>query len=446
MNDNTLFSLVKFIPIAKYRRNLREKIRARQQARILAAQTANLRDEASSIPLKEESDLKQYSEWRFDLDTNKNYFIKEASDTVEKSSKAPKIFAYYLPQFHAIPENDENYGKGFTEWTNVAAASPQFFGHYQPKIPYDLGFYNLTNIDSINRQVELAKKYGIDGFCFYYYWFSGKKVLDEPLDLFLASDLKFSFHLMWANENWSKRWDGGNAEIILKQDLTEKDFDLFFEDILPYISDPRYEKIDNRPILAIYRPHLFQKDLFKKFLASLDSNAKKHGFPGFYFLGTNAVSFSDPEEYGLEGLIEFPPHGVMGSVPESENIKWFNLNSTMHVVDIQNWIDSGKFITDVPYKIFRCCFPSWDNTPRKNYSGGFVFNMGDDSFEKWLSGNIEWTMKNHKQSEQYVYINAWNEWAEGAMLEPTTRYGYKNLQTVRNVVEMFENKSAPKDH
>ena len=136
--------------------------------------------------------------------------------------------------------------------------------HYQPKIPYDLGFYNLTNIDSINRQVELAKKYGIDGFCFYYYWFSGKKVLDEPLDLFLASDLKFSFHLMWANENWSKRWDGGNAEIILKQDLTEKDFDLFFEDILPYISDPRYEKIDNRPILAIYRPHLFQKDLFKK--------------------------------------------------------------------------------------------------------------------------------------------------------------------------------------
>ena len=119
----------------------------------------------------------------------------------------------------------------------------------------------LTNIDSINRQVELAKKYGIDGFCFYYYWFSGKKVLDEPLDLFLASDLKFSFHLMWANENWSKRWDGGNAEIILKQDLTEKDFDLFFEDILPYISDPRYEKIDNRPILAIYRPHLFQSKL-----------------------------------------------------------------------------------------------------------------------------------------------------------------------------------------
>ena len=214
MNDNTLFSLVKFIPIAKYRRNLREKIRARQQARILAAQTANLRDEASSIPHKEESDLKQYSEWRFDLDTNKNYFIKEASDTVEKSSKAPKIFAYYLPQFHAIPENDENYGKGFTEWTNVAAASPQFFGHYQPKIPYDLGFYNLTNIDSINRQVELAKKYGIDGFCFYYYWFSGKKVLDEPLDLFLASDLKFSFHLMWANENWSKRWDGRVRKIL----------------------------------------------------------------------------------------------------------------------------------------------------------------------------------------------------------------------------------------
>ena len=380
------------------------------------------------------STFENYTRWVFDLNSNKDFFIPDDGRLHRRKQKEPKIFAYYLPQFHAIPLNDRNYGKGFTEWTNVARSTPIFYGQYQPRVPYDLGFYNLDHAEILERQVELAKQYGIYGFCFYYYWFSGNKVLDKPLRLFLNSKLNFKFHLMWANENWSKLWDGGNKEVILEQKLDLTMVDHFYKDLLPYIKDRRYEKINNKPIFAVYRPSMFDEELFCAFLNRLNTLARADGFNGFYFLGTNFNSFHEPEKFGLEGIIEFPPHGLWG-IQTVSDIELFNLNANVRIFDLHKWVMNESFLEDRPFKLFKCCFPHWDNSPRKTYSNGAVFHMEDGDFYKWLTGIIDWTKEHHSSDEQYIYINAWNEWGEGAYLEPDLRYGYESLSYVRKALE-----------
>lgn len=371
--------------------------------------------------------------WIYDLQTNKSHFVPITNKPFKRTKNTPKIFAYYLTQFHAIPENDKAHGKGFTEWTTVTSATPQFIGHVQPKIPYDVGFYNLTDINVMKRQAELAKMYGIYGWCFYYYWFSGKKVLETPLYNFLKSDINMHFHFCWANENWSKLWDGGNKEIILEQKLDIIDAKKFFDDLLPFIKDKRYEKIDNKPLLSIYRPALFDKEILAGFMKKLNEMAQKHGFDGFYFMSHNAFGFNQPTEYGFNGIIEFPPHNL----PKNKKIKnaHFCKQSNFTVFDLTDFIKKQKYLYDANYEVFKACFPHWDNTPRKTYSNGGVYILPEDGFEKWLSGIIDWTRKHNAKNKQYIYINAWNEWGEGAMLEPTTRYGYKNLDTIKKVLE-----------
>ena len=375
-----------------------------------------------------------YTEWVYDLNSNRKHFVDDDGVPFERTDADPKIFAYYLPQFHAIPLNDRNYGKGFTEWTNVARSTPLFLGHYQPRIPYDVGFYSLDHVETLERQAALARQYGIYGFCFYYYWFGGTKVLEKPLRLFLESDIDLKFHLMWANENWSKLWDGGNKELILEQKLELSMAEAFYKDLQPYIRDCRYEKIGNRPVLAVYRPSLFSENLFRAFLKRLDSLAKDDGFSGFYFLGTNGFSFREPEKYGLEGIIEFPPHD-MWDIEQVRDVEWFNLKTSIRLLDMHKWIGNKSYLAESRYKVFKCCFPHWDSSPRKAYSGACAFIMQDGDFYSWLRGIISWTRKNHSTDEQYVYINAWNEWGEGAYLEPDTRYGYADLRNVRQALE-----------
>lgn len=375
----------------------------------------------------------QTSNWFNDLHNNKSLFVPITDKPFKRKKNTPKLFAYYLTQFHAIPENDKAHGKGFTEWTNVASATPMFVGHYQPKIPYDVGFYNLLDINVMKRQAELAKMYGIYGWCFYYYWFSGKKVLEKPLYHFLQSDIDLHFHLCWANENWSKLWDGGNKEIILEQKLQEDDAKKFFADILPFIKDDRYEKIQNKPLLSIYRPALFDKDKLVKFMNDLDKFAKQNGFDGFYFMAHNAFDFDKPLEYNFQGIIEFPPHGLH----DLQNIQYdtFCKQANLTLLDLTNYIKNKEYIYPTNCTVFKACFPSWDNSPRKSFSNGVCFKMPDNGFEQWLTGIIQWTREHNPKNMQYVYINAWNEWGEGAILEPTTRYGYKNLNIVKKVLE-----------
>lgn len=373
-----------------------------------------------------------YGDWIDDLKNNTSLFVPYTEHPFKRQKDDVKIFAYYLPQFHSIEINDKNYGKGFTEWTNVASCLPLFVGHYQPKIPYDLGFYNLLMPGVMERQAEIAKAYGIYGFCFYYYWFSGKKVLEKPLEYFLKSNIDIKFHFCWANENWSKLWDGGNKDVILKQELKDGDPEKFFYDILPFIMDKRYEKIGNRPLLMVYRPSLFKKEDFRKFVNIINLLAQKEGFGNFYIIGSNSFDFDNPKEYMCEGIAEFPPHQIR-MFPKGE--KLISKKVSINVVDMSSYIENKQFLYDVDYKLFKACFPSWDNTPRKAYTGGFVFQLSDKEYSLWLSGILEWTKEHYIPEEQYVYINAWNEWAEGAVLEPTTRYGYKNLQIVKDCLE-----------
>ena len=376
-----------------------------------------------------------YGKWVEEIRQDKSQFVPFINKAYERIDGDPKIFAYYLTQFHAIPENDDAHGKGFTEWTNVASAAPQFVGHYQPKVPYDLGFYNLLIPGVMERQAEIAKAYGIYGFCFYYYWFSGKKVLEKPLEYWLAhKEIDFHYHFCWANENWSKLWDGGNQELILKQELKEVDAERFFADILPYFKDERYEKIDNKPILMIYRPSLFTKEKFLDFMISLQNLARKHGFDGLY-LTCSTFGQDNPKEWNLDALTEFPPHGMKNKCVELRSISRLIPSTNFEILDTTEFINKKMYLKNQQHKVFKCCFPSWDNTPRKAWSKGWCFMISDEQFETWLSDIIRWTKENNTPDEQYVYINAWNEWGEGAVLEPTLRYGYKKLDIVKKCIE-----------
>lgn len=382
--------------------------------------------------------IKKYSQWIDYLHTSKKEFVKFTDYSFQRHFSDPKIYAFYLTQFHAIPENDHAHGKGFTEWTNVANAIPQFVGHYQPKLPYDLGFYNLLMPGVMERQVELAKIYGIYGFCFYYYWFSGKKLLEKPLEYFLHSKIDFHFHLCWATENWSKRWDGGENEIIMEQHLMNDDADSFFSDLLPYIRDPRYEQINGKPLLIIYRVDMFDKEVFNTFIKKLINLAIQHGFKGLYILCTNAFGFANPREYSCEGLVEFPPHSI-ATDNYTQHPALLSSHSDFKIIDMSSYLHDGHHVYNRDYPIFKTCFPEWDNTPRKLYNNGFYFQMEPSDFSRWLTDNILWTRSHHNESEQITYINAWNEWGEGAILEPTTRFGYRNLQVVKDVLESVRN-------
>lgn len=374
-----------------------------------------------------------YIDWVNDLRQNHSYFVPFTQTKYDRQANDVKVFAYYLPQFYPIKENNQAFGDGFTEWTNVAQGMPQFIGHYQPKIPYDLGFYSLNNYSTIYRQVEIAKAYGIYGFCYYYYWFSGKTVLDEPLKLFLSSNIDFHYHFCWANENWTKRWDGGNHEMILEQKLDESDYDRFFYDILPYIKDDRYEKIDNRPMLIIYQPGLFSKNNFTNFCNRINHLAIKEGFNGFYITMTPFnICGNYPKDYNIDGLTEFRPHDM-----DCEHIvkKTINPKANICIHNVHKFLNEGLHLRTYNCQTFKSCFPDWDNSSRKLYLGCDIFEMDSSDFEKWLYDIIIWTKQNNDTNKQYVYINAWNEWAESAILEPTTRYGFQNLEIVKKCIE-----------
>lgn len=377
----------------------------------------------------------EYFKWVNYLKQDKTLFVPFTDTPYIPKKDDTKIYAFYLTQYHAIPENDIAHGKGFTEWTNVSSATPQFVGHYQPKIPYDIGFYNLMMPGVMERQVEIAKAYGVYGFCFYYYWFSGKKLLEKPLEYFLHSDIDFHFHLCWANENWSKRWDGGEQEIIVEQKIDDFDPNKFFNDLLPYIKDPRYETINGKPILIIYRNDMWEKDKSNYYLSQLNRLAINHGFPGLHLLCTNAFGFCKPIEYGYSGLMEFPPHGIPVDlyIIDKNRIPGTNF----HIFNLSKYIQEKDFLFPTPYISFKTCFPSWDNTPRKLYTNGYCFLLNEEDYRHWLYDIINWTKNNHSPEENIVYINAWNEWGEGAILEPTTHYGYRYLEIIKQTLESF---------
>jgi len=355
-----------------------------------------------------------------------------------------KSIAFYLPQFHPIPENDRWWGRGFTEWSNVAKARPSFRGHNQPQLPSDLGFYDLRLRETRIAQANLARQNGVGGFCYYHYWFNGKLLLEKPLEAVLDDEEPdFPFCVCWANETWSRRWDGQDHQVLMKQDLDQYDADAHFDYLAKAFFDPRYIRVDGRPVFLIYRIDQFPD--IRSTIQQWRAKARSLGLPGIY-LGAvrshmHSLTADETVALGFDAIISFEPHKTtLRHQLASSAVSHF-------VPRVTNLLTKGKGFITYDYaalaraamereqpavRDFPCVIPSWDNSARKKYGAVVIQNDDADLFETWLRDAAS-RVSSYPEDEQIVFINAWNEWAEGCHLEPDQRNGHRFLDAVRNV-------------
>lgn len=383
--------------------------------------------EEAGFVLRERGQLRQAEEpsaWRQYLPTSPR--VPEA-----------RVCPFYLPQFHAFPENDAWWGKGFTEWSNVASAKPLFLGHVQPKLPGDLGFYDLRDPSVRPRQYALAREAGIEGFMYYYYWFEGKKLMDLPVEQLVQSEDDHPFCLMWANENWTRRWDGWDEDILIAQNYDNVPATRFIDDVSHLLTDPRYMRVDGKPVLAVYR--ITQIPDHEAVLEHWRRRAEELGLPGLTLLVVDvSTQFQglpgDVREAGLDGVLEFPPH----------NRRWVHPNGGIYEVDSGF---SGAFLRydslaehaeqqaleGLEEHRFPGVMVCFDNTARRQSKSHVYYGANPYTFRRWLRTAVL-AVQDRPADERLVFVNAWNEWAEGAVLEPTQRFGRSYLQAVRSAV------------
>ncbi|MEL4245543.1 glycosyltransferase WbsX family protein [Shewanella xiamenensis] len=363
-----------------------------------------------------------------------------------------KLFAFYFPQFYPTPENSKHWGSGFTDWNNVQEATPQFKGHRQPRVPL-LGYYDQSEMSTIIQQVNLAKKYGLSGFSFYHYWFDGELTLEKPVENFLENkELDFKFILTWANETWSKRWVGEDEVIIFNQTHKncKKTWTNHFNYLLKFWLDDRYEKIGGKPIFNIYNPHLIKNS--KEMFDFWNQLAVKNGLPGIHFVAilvSPTFSLSMLNDYN--GILDFQPrystnnlkvsNSLVGKfidrfrfLPEPLLNKLTSIRFKFAKVEVINyqdvWDDIINLASDpqlcLNKKRYYCAFVDWDNTARYKNKGKVYSGVSPAVFESNLARLI-----NKAQFDCIIYINAWNEWAEGTYLEPDLENKYSFLEAIK---------------
>jgi hypothetical protein len=380
--------------------------------------------------------------------------------------------AIHLPQFHPFPENDEWWGKGFTEWTNVTKAKPLYEGHDQPQLPTDLGFYDLRLADCRLEQEKLAREYGFYGFCYYHYWFNGKLLMERPLEEKLKNpEEDFPFMLCWANENWTRVWDGGENNILMEQNYEDlPDHIAHINYLIPFFKDERYIKIDGKAVFAVYRSTKIPD--FDKIAQMWKDEARKHGVELYI---TRIESFGERgAEFITENIdasIEFQPHSglkVLGDVKKERALEVKqNFKSLRDEISIQtikqsydHWtkklkmkneqqpvqldgsiVEYSDFVdADIEFhkkekpdhKFYRCVCPGFDNSPRKSKNYFILKDSTPEKFKYWLEEKVK-TFEPYSEEENLFFINAWNEWAEGNYLEPSRTWGRKYLEVVKDV-------------
>lgn len=366
--------------------------------------------------------------------------LEEEGDFFEKNN--PKIIAYYLPQFYPTEYNDKWWGKGATEWRNVAKGMPQYVGHYQPRLPGELGFYDLRIVENIKRQVELAKNSGIYAFCFYYYWFDGKRLLDLPVDEFFSSNVDFPFCFCWANEDWKKQWFGTSNESLIVQSKTVESYNNFISSILDYLKDERYLTVEDKKILVIYKPRAIPKpeNVLKYWREVVRNEIGKE----LYII----ASISDKyEEYQKADFLSmgFDALGEFSVAPHLEYFKNVTQDKKFVCDDfLGNIYDYEEFVLSKRYfevnlpKTYRAIAPMWDNSARKVNKGIILDGSTPELYQKWLEDIIcetQFKKKEGRIDEALIFINAWNEWSEGAYLEPDLRWGYGYLNATRRALK-----------
>ncbi len=365
-----------------------------------------------------------------------------SSDTVNYREKGPnyeepeyldadvispqvKALAYYLPQFHPFKENDEWWGQGFTEWTNVTRGMPRFDGHYQPHLPKHLGYYDLRVKEAMAEQVRYAKAAGIHGFCFYHYWFNGKRLMEKPVNILLENkDIDMPFCIMWANENWTRTWDGLENDVLIAQDYLDEDDVPFIQDLGRHFADSRYIRVDGRPLFFIYRPGIIPnaKETIEKWRGLCEKLLGEK--PLFYM--AQAFGDNDPRKFGMDGAIEFPPHKIAAGLTDSSRaLGGYDSDFQGHYPTYDELVERSlsEVISD-EFPVIRGVTPSWDNEARKPNRGMGYIGSTPAKYQQWLQTINQQAKANPiADGESFVVINAWNEWAEGAHLEPDVYWG-----------------------
>ncbi len=344
-----------------------------------------------------------------------------------------RLIAFYLPQFHPIPENDAWWGKGFTEWTNVAKAVPYFPGHHQPQLPADLGFYDLRLPETREAQARLASEYGIHGFCYYYYWFAGRRILERPLqEVFESGKPDFPFCICWANENWSRRWDGSENEILLQQEHNLENDVAFIHDVIPLLKDPRYIRVNGAPIVLIYRLTLMDDPA--RTIRRWREICAEQGLERIHVCGVESFDIVDAPRYGCDASAAFPPHRI-GVDAINDKIPGLAAEFTGQIMDYRDVVRQELSRSPPSHRLYPGVMVAWDNTARRGKAGKVFAHSTPDEYEHWLSAAIVQASDTLPEGERLVFINAWNEWAEGAHLEPDSRQGHQYLEATRRALE-----------
>lgn len=371
--------------------------------------------------------------------------------SITAKARKPRLIAFYLPQFHPIPENDEWWNKGFTEWTNVAKAKPLFADHFQPRLPADLGFYDLRVPETRLAQAEMAKHHGIEGFCYWHYWFAGKRLLEKPFNEVLRlKEPDFPFCLAWANQSWSGIWHGCPDKILIQQTYPGlEDYKAHFYALLGAFEDPRYLTIDDKPIFLVYQPQSLPDS--RQFTDYWRTLADQAGLKGIYFIGIIQNNNWDPTLYGFDAFTTSNPNYIFPLHEPRIRIKRSLLDRVYRkslsilsppssaqnsptlptLYSYEKAIKSAFIKNNLASENYPCIFPNWDNSPRSGANGKVFIDSTPELFRDHLKEAIE-QISSNPPDKKIIFVKSWNEWAEGNYLEPDQKFGTAYLEVIKD--------------
>lgn len=352
-----------------------------------------------------------------------------------------KILAFYLPQFHEIEDNNKWWGQGFTDWVNVKKAKPIFKGQTQPKIPLNNNYYDLSNPSTIKWQAKLAKEYGVNGWCIYHYWFNGKKLLEKPAEILLNHpEIEIEYCFSWANETWSRTWTGKEKEVLIEQSYgTESEWEDHFNYLLSFFKDKRYIKIDNKPMFVIYKSGSIPK--CKEMMDLWNQLALNNGFEGVYFVETLNRGVKEKRNLEFSAKVEFEPAFIKRPIATNKVrirryiVRLINKLFKLRIPEV-NKRHFAEEIKQIEKNLsvegtFAGAFVGWDNTPRRDLAATYITSPTQREFKEYLKRKIQ-IGKNIYHTD-FLFINAWNEWAEGTYLEPDIINKYKYLEVIKDI-------------